>query len=120
MENVGRDPTTNVGALHGPGYSGSLDFRATYTNPGGYSTDFHVFALEWETNVIRWYVDDNLFETRTPADLVMRGGNLLWVYDHPFYILLNVAVGGRFPGNPDSTTPFPQSLTVDYVRVYAR
>ena len=52
--------------------------------------------------------------------LAARGGNLLWVYDHPFFIIFNVAVGGRFPGNPDTTTPFPQSLFIDYVRVYAR
>ena len=120
MENFGRDPTTNIGALHGPGYSGALDFRATYTLAGGYSTDFHVFAVEWEPNVIRWYMDDNLFETRTPADLVARGGNLVWVYDHPFFIIINVAVGGRAPGNPDATTVFPQTLSVDYVRVYSR
>ncbi len=120
MENVGRDPTSNVGAMHGPGYSGSMDFRATYVLAGGYSSDFHVFAIEWEPNVVRWYVDDNLYETRTPADLAARGGNLRWVYDHPFFIIFNVAVGGRFPGNPDATTPFPQALYIDYVRVYAR
>jgi beta-glucanase (GH16 family) len=120
MENFGRDPTTSIGALHGPGYSGATDFRATFMLAGGYSTDFHVFAVEWEPNVIRWYLDDNLFETRTPADLVARGGNLVWVYDHPFFIILNVAVGGRAPGNPDATTVFPQMLSVDYVRVYSR
>jgi beta-glucanase (GH16 family) len=120
MENVGRAPTQNYGALHGPGYSGGSDFVTVYNLPGGYSSDFHVFAVEWEENVIRWYVDDNLYETRTPADLAARGGNLVWVYDHPFYVILNFAVGGDFPGAPNGSTPFPQSLTVDYVRVYSQ
>jgi beta-glucanase (GH16 family) len=120
MENRGREPTISLGAMHGPGYSGSKDFRAEHVIAEGVWQNFHVFALEWEENVVRWYVDDELFETRTPADLVERGGNLQWVYDHPFYIIMNVAVGGLFPGNPDETTPFPQALVADYVRVYKR
>jgi beta-glucanase (GH16 family) len=119
MENVGRAPTQNYGALHGPGYSGGSDFVTVYNLPGGYSSDFHVFDIQWEQNVIRWYVDGNLYETRTPADLASRAGNLMWVYDHPFYVILNLAVGGDFPGSPNGSAPFPQSLTVDYVRVYS-
>lgn len=120
MENRGKEPTINVGAMHGPGYSGAQDFRGEYVIAEGVWMNFHVFALEWEPNVVRWYVDDNLYETRTPQDLAERGGNLKWVYDHPFYVIMNVAVGGAFPGNPDATTPFPQALIADYVRVYAR
>lgn len=120
MENRGREPTINVGAMHGPGYSGAQDFRAEYEIAEGVWMNFHVFALEWEENVVRWYVDDNLYQTRTPQDLADRGGDLEWVYDHPFYVIFNVAVGGAFPGNPDETTPFPQQLQADYVRVYAR
>jgi beta-glucanase (GH16 family) len=120
MENRGKEPTINVGAMHGPGYSGAQDFRAEYVIAEGIWMNFHVFALEWEPNVVRWYVDDNLYETRTPQDLADRGGDLEWVYDHPFFIIFNVAVGGAFPGNPDNTTPFPQQLQADYVRVWAR
>ena len=120
MENAARNPNNNNGALHGPGYSGANGLATEYTLAGGYSSEFHVFAAEWEPNVVRLYVDDNLYVTRTPADLVARGGNLHWVFDHPFYVILNLAIGGGYPGNPDNTTPFPQSLTVDYVRVYSR
>ena len=119
MENVGRQPGINHGTLHGPGYSGGAGLSGQYTLPAGaaLSADFHTFAIEWEQNVVRFYVDDHLYETRTPADVP--GGNR-WVYDHPFFLILNVAVGGPFPGNPDATTVLPQTMTVDYVRVYAR
>jgi len=119
MEHVGRMPSTNYGSLHGPGYSGGNPLSAQYQLPNGgrFADEFHEFAVEWEPDVVRFYVDGNLFETRTPADVP--GGNE-WVYDHPFYMILNVAVGGPFPGSPDDTTTFPQRLLVDYVRVYER
>jgi len=119
MENKGVEPSIEHSSLHGPGYSGTMPLTATYTLPGGakFSDDFHVFAMEWETDVIRFYVDDQLFETRTPAD-VPNGDR--WVYDHPAFILLNLAVGGMFGGNPNGSTVFPQTMLVDYVRVYAR
>ena len=117
MENIGREPSVNYGSLHGPGYSGGSSLTASYALPGGavLSDDFHVFAIDWSPNVVRFSVDGNTYETRTPSD-VPSGGT--WVFDHPFFILLNVAVGGSFPGNPDSTTTFPQTMLVDYVRVY--
>jgi beta-glucanase (GH16 family) len=119
MENVGREPSTNHGSLHGPGYSGGNPLGAKYDLPGGakLSDDFHTFAIEWEENVVRWYVDDHLYETRTPSDVPSNGH---WVYDHPFFLILNVAVGGAFPGSPDGTTQFPQRMLVDYIRVYER
>jgi beta-glucanase (GH16 family) len=88
---------------------------ASYTLPGGakFADDFHVFAIEWETNAIRWYVDGTLYSTKTPADI--RGNN--WVFDHGFFIILNLAVGGDWPGAPDSTTIFPQKLVIDYIHV---
>jgi beta-glucanase (GH16 family) len=118
MENVGREPAVNHGSAHGPGYSGGNPLTATYTLPSGKLSDaFHVYAIEWEPNVVRWYVDDTLYETRTPADVP---AGTTWVYDHPFFIILNVAVGGNFPGSPDATTTFPQTMKVDYVRVYKK
>jgi beta-glucanase (GH16 family) len=119
MENVGHEPTVVHGTLHGPGYSGGNPLGASYSLPGNprFADDFHVFAVEWEEDVVRWYVDDELYKTRTPAD-VPDGAR--WVYDHPFYVILNVAVGGNWPGAPDSTTTFPQTMLVDYVRIYGR
>jgi beta-glucanase (GH16 family) len=118
MEHVGREPSTNYGSLHGPGYSGGSALSGTYTLSGGqrFSDEFHIFAAEWEPGVIRFYVDDALYETRTASDAAARGR---WVFDHPFFVILNVAVGGNFPGNPDESTTFPQVMMVDYVRVYA-
>ena len=115
VENLGREPSIAHGTIHGPGYSGAAGPTAMYTLPGSakFSDDFHVFAIEWETNAIRWYVDGTLYSTKTPADT--NGNN--WVFDHGFFIILNLAVGGDWPGAPDSTTVFPQKLVVDYIHV---
>jgi beta-glucanase (GH16 family) len=117
MENVGFEPGTIHGTLHGPGYSGSNNLTAAYTLPDhqAVSDDFHVFAVEWTPEAIRFYIDSHLFETQTVASIP---SNKRWVFDHPFYILLDLAVGGRWPGSPDTTTPFPATMLVDYVRVY--
>jgi beta-glucanase (GH16 family) len=117
MENVGFEPGKIHGTLHGPGYSGGNPLTGAYTLPNheAMSDDFHVFAVEWEPEAIRFYVDDDLFETQT-VDSIPSSKH--WAFDHPFYILLNLAVGGAWPGNPDAATPFPASMLVDYVRVY--
>jgi len=119
MENIGKEPGTVHGTVHGPGYSGGSGIGAPNALAGGarFADDYHVFAIEWEKDVVRWYVDGNLYQTRTPKDLP---SGARWVYDHPFFILLNLAVGGQWPGNPDGATTFPQTLRVDYVRVYDR
>lgn len=118
MENIGSAPSTVLGTIHGPGYSGAKGISTRYTSPAApFSDDFHLYAVEWEPEAIRWYVDSNLYQTLTPASLPT---GARWVFDHPFYILLNLAVGGNLPHNPDETTVFPQSLLVDYVRVYQR
>ena len=119
MENIGREPATVHGSLHGPGYSGGNSLTGGFALPGGeaLADGFHVFAAEWEPAIVRFSIDGNLYETRTPADL--RAGQV-WVFDHPFFMLLNVAVGGDWPGSPDGSTVFPQTMLVDYVRVYRR
>ena len=118
QETVDAKPTVNHGSAHGPGYSGGNPLTGTYTLPAGALSDgYHLYAIEWEPNVVRWYVDDVLYETRTPAD-VPPGD--VWVYDHPFFVILNLAVGGNFPGAPDGTTVFPATTKVDYVRVYRK
>jgi beta-glucanase (GH16 family) len=117
MENVGFEPSRIHGSLHGPGYSGGHPLSGFYTlpNQGRFSDGFHIFAIEWEPGTVRFYVDDLLYETQT-ADNVPAGTH--WAFDHPFFLVLNVAVGGYWPGDPDATTPFPATMLVDYVRVY--
>ena len=117
MENIGKEPSMVHGSLHGPGYSGDRDYTSEYKLPGGvqFADDFHVFAVEWEPKTVRFFVDQDLYATFTPARLP---AGMKWVFDHPFFIILNVAVGGDWPGPPDATTTFPQTMQVDYVRVY--
>lgn len=119
MENIGKEPALVHGTIHGPGYSGAKSIGAPDALPGNqpFADDFHLFAVEWEPKEIRFYVEDHLYATRTPADLPP---GAKWVYDHPFFILLNVAVGGDWPGNPDASSTLPQIMLVDYVRVYER
>ena len=119
MENIGKEPSIVHGTFHGPGYSGGNGIGASYTLAGDrkFADDFHTFALEWEPNIMRFYVDGGLYQTRTPSDLPAGSS---WVFDHSFFMIVNVAVGGDWPGNPDVTTVFPQQMLVDYVRVYRR
>ena len=116
MENIGREPNIIHGTVHGPGYSGAAGLGGPYTLPGGaYHDAYHVFAVEWEGNVFRWYMDNVHYFTLTRSTVETYGQ---WVFDHPHFLLLNVAVGGAWPGSPDGTTVFPQQMKVDYVRVY--
>jgi beta-glucanase (GH16 family) len=118
LETIGA-PDTMYSTLHGPGYSGSKGISAKSPLPTGESVHntFHIYAVEWSPNDIKFFFDDHLIAHRTPADLPP---DTTWVYDHPFYLLLNLAVGGYWPGNPDATTTFPQQMLIDYVRVYSR
>jgi beta-glucanase (GH16 family) len=116
MENIGKEPKLVHGTIHGPGYSGEHGIGAPFPiKRGRFADKFHVFAVEWEPGEIRFYVDKHLYKTITPANLP---AGTKWVYDTPFYMLLNVAVGGGWPGYPDETSKFPQTMQVDYVRVY--
>ena len=119
MENIGREPGMVYGSLHAPSYvAGTSDLSMGSPLPNGqnYADDFHLYAVEWEPGVIRFYVDSNTYATLTRAEWP-QGGR--WVFDHPFFIILNVAVGGDWPKNPDATSQFPQQMLVDYVRVYS-
>ncbi|MGQ0713763.1 MAG: glycoside hydrolase family 16 protein [Gemmatimonadaceae bacterium] len=118
MENIGREPNVVHGTVHGPGYSGGSGIGGSYTlGSAAFADDFHVFAVEWMAREIRWFVDGKLYRRTTPAELPSGAD---WVFDHPFFLLLNVAVGGAWPGDPDFSTVFPQQMLVDYVRVYVR
>jgi beta-glucanase (GH16 family) len=116
MENIGNHPKTVYSTVHGPTSDGSAyRIGATYDSDSAFSDDFHIFAMEWAPDILKFYVDGNLYNTLTQANLP---SNYIWVFDHPFFIVLNVAVGGVWSGPPDSSTVFPQSMLVDYVRVY--
>jgi beta-glucanase (GH16 family) len=116
MENVGKEPGTVHGSLHGPGYSGGNDPTATYTLRGDQplSANFHTFAIDWTPTSIEWLVDGNVYERQTPEDVLGHP----WEFNKPFFLLLNLAVGGTFPGNPTSGEAFPATMLVDYVAVY--
>ncbi|RMH54254.1 MAG: glycoside hydrolase family 16 protein, partial [Bacteroidetes bacterium] len=120
MEAVGGQPDEVFGTLH---YGGPFPQNVSSGGPfqlvhGTFADDFFVFALEWEEGEIRWYINNVPFLTQT--EWFSTGGAYPAPFDQPFYLLLNVAVGGRLPGPPDETTPFPQRMVVDYVRVYER
>ncbi|MBT8264794.1 MAG: glycoside hydrolase family 16 protein [Muriicola sp.] len=121
MENRGDEPTTISGSIHGPGYGGDIapgePVTKSYTLENErFDTGFHVFGIEWGPEYINYYVDDVLYNQITPDDEDVTGE---WVFDdQPFYIILNLAVGGSYPGAPNAETVFPQTMLVDYVRAY--
>ena len=114
MENRGQQPTLITGSVHGPGYSAGESISKEYDLVNDrFDTGFHIFGIEWGPEYINFYVDDVLYNQITPEDVPGE-----WVFNQPFYILMNVAVGGNFVGSPNAETKFPQSMLVDYVRVY--
>jgi beta-glucanase (GH16 family) len=114
MEFVGRLPEEIFGTIHGPGYSGGASYGNVYNFGEPVFNDYHTFAVEWEPDLIKWYVDDILYHTATPADVAPNE----WVFNDPVFLLLNVAIGGNFGGAIDPNIQLPQSMAVDYVRVY--
>lgn len=116
LEFIGKEPDTIHATVHAPGYFGEGGVgRSLIVPTGTLKNDFHVYAIEWEEKELRWYFDDQEYFKLTPDDVPDE-----WIFNHPFYIILNLAVGGLWPGYPNETTDFPQFLLVDYVRVYQR
>lgn len=114
MEQRGQEPFVTHGSAHGPGYSGGNAITKPYGLLNGrFDTDYHIYAVEWGEDYIDYFVDNYLYQRIKPENVTGK-----WVYDHPFFIILNVAVGGNFVGFPTSGTPFPQTMYVDYVKVY--
>jgi len=120
VELIGNKPGTLHGTLHGPGYSANLGLGKSTVLPSGeaFSESYHLFAVDWQPGRIIWLLDGKTYQTLTPADIP---AGTRWVFDDsPFFLLLNLAVGGVWPGYPNETTEFPQEYRIDYVRVYGR
>ncbi|HXC84779.1 MAG TPA: glycoside hydrolase family 16 protein [Trebonia sp.] len=115
MENFGTNPAEVSGTVHGPGYSGDGGITGSVSTGGSLADDFHLYSVRWEPDRIRWFVDHRMYHSVTPADL--RGHP--WVFDHDFFLIINVAVGGTASVPPDDSVSFPQTMLIDYVRVYA-
>ena len=114
MELPAQKPNIINATVHRTGYSGSAGITKSFAFENTrFDVDFHLFAVEWGKNYIDFFVDNTLYQEITSDDVT---GN--WVFDHPFFIILNVAVGGNYVGYPTSQTPFPQAMLVDYVKVY--
>lgn len=114
MEYRGQNPTILVGSVHGPGYSAGNAISKEYElRNDRFDTGYHIFGIEWSPNAINFYVDDVLYNQITPEDVTGE-----WVFNKPFFLLMNVAVGGNFVGPPNSETRYPQTMLVDYVRVF--
>ncbi len=114
MEHVGREPDLIVGTVHGPGYSGAMGMGKWNRQTYDIAEEFHTYAVEWDEEGIRWFYDGEQYHTMTPADV----GDREWVFDHEFFLIVNLAVGGTFPGPIDFDLEFPVYLYVDHVRVY--
>ena len=147
MEYRRQEPTMVSGSIHGPGYSGESNPQGHLTKSydlgnDRYDAGFHVFGIEWGPDYINYYIDDVLYNQIRPSDIVVTPADAVytlndgvaatdeaeaieptnvtgdWVFNKPFFIIINLAVGGNFPGSPDNGELFPQNMLVDYVRVY--
>jgi beta-glucanase (GH16 family) len=120
MELVGHQPNQVLGTLHyGGGWPDNRHSGKAYALPSGSFADgFHTFAIEWEKGEIRWFVDEQQYQTQTQWD--SSGGDFPAPFDQPFHLILNIAVGGKLPGPPNADTTFPQQMRIDYVRIYQR
>ena len=120
MELVGDEPATVHGTLHyGGTWPNNRSSGDSFTlSSGTFADDFHTFAIEWEEGVIRWFVDGELYQTQRQwsTDVAPYPAP----FDERFHLLVNVAVGGNWPGNPDASTTFPKTLEIDWIRVYQR
>lgn len=114
MEQRGQQPSITHGSVHGPGYFGAnAKTKGFGLQQGRFDQEYHLYAIEWTSDCIDYYVDNVLFQRIQPSDLTGK-----WVFNKPMFIILNVAVGGNYVGYPTSETPFPQSMIIDYVKVY--
>lgn len=116
MEYVGKEPDLVMGTLHGPGYSGALGFSGWNRQTYNIADDFHTFGIEWDEDQITWFYDGDAYHSMKREDV----GDRPWVFDQPFFFIINLAVGGTLGGMVSPTTVFPSQYLVDYVRVYEK
>jgi len=119
MEFCGQEPRTIHGSLHGPAFFAGNALTNTLVRPDnqpGFDEEFHVYTVQWDPTRITWEVDGEVYQVIAANSV----GPEAWVYDDPFFLILNIAVGGVFCGDPDPSTVFPQTMEVDYVRVFQR
>ncbi|MFJ4699726.1 MULTISPECIES: discoidin domain-containing protein [unclassified Streptomyces] len=118
MEHVGKEPGTTYSTLHAPAYNGANGFGSPYTLPGGadFAAGFHTFTVDWNSKGMTFRVDGQVMHTVDKDTLEATRGP--WVFDHDFFIILNNAVGGDWPGAPDASTRLPQKMSIDYVKVW--
>lgn len=114
MEYIGKEPDLVLGTLHGPGYSGALGISQWNRQKFNIADDYHTYAVEWTPDQINWFFDGVKYHTVSRADV----GSRTWVGDRPYFVILNLAVGGQLPGLVGVDTVFPAQLLVDYVRYY--
>lgn len=118
MENIGTEPSTLHGSVHGPGYLGRyLSTGYTLSQGQRLAKGYHIYAVEWDPGAVRFYVDSTLYARYTPQNLP---SGTSWLFNHPFFMVFNIYVGspGSWEGAPNNATVFPQKVFVDYVRVY--
>jgi len=114
----GQEPNITIGSVHGPGYSGGNAISGSYAiEDERFDGDFHEYAIEWTEDTIEYYIDGIRFNIIIKEDVP---DNAEWVFnERPFFMILNIAVGGNFVGFPVDDTPLPQTMVVDYVRIYS-
>jgi beta-glucanase (GH16 family) len=115
LEWRGSEPANIISSLHGPGYSGGSSYNSSYTLPVDTYSDVHTYTFEWLPDRVRWLIDGNQYYLVTAQRVRDHGQR--WAYDHPFFIILNLAIGGIFDGDPDASAVFPQQMVVEYVSV---
>jgi beta-glucanase (GH16 family) len=114
MEQKGKFSNITYGSIHGPGYSGGQAITTPFALANDrFDNDFNIYAVEWNESKIDFFVNNYLYKRITPAEVPGE-----WVFNQPFFIIMNIAVGGSFVGPPNASTPFPGSMTIDYVRAY--
>jgi beta-glucanase (GH16 family) len=118
MENKGSTSSATSSAIHGPGYSGNTPFaHLNQLAGGGVTSDFHTYAVEWDGESVRFSVDSAVHYSVARTDLLQYGSSVI---SQPYFVILNLAVGGQFDGDPGSNAIFPATMLVDWVRVYSR
>jgi beta-glucanase (GH16 family) len=115
MEALGHDPQTVHGTLHGPADGAAGALGSSFVAPSSLASYFHTYGVRWSSNSVTWLLDGRPYATVGP-EIRLRGWSS--IFDRPFHLLLNLAVGGTWPGPPDASTPLPATLLVDWVRVY--